>query len=123
MAIRFRCPQCGRAYRVAAEQGGRQVRCKECKRRLIIPEAVREPEADDGPGVEYSQSGNPIYRHGPRQKEFTPTAGDSANIALISDHIERHLGKVATVYHELVSDLVHIDVHLVGPTDDRPYHT
>ncbi|NHA00140.1 suppressor of fused domain protein [Nocardioides sp. W3-2-3] len=29
---------------------------------------------------------------------------------------------MATVFHELVSDLVHIDVHLVPATAQRPYH-
>src|SRR5262245_31999640 len=124
MAIRFRCPHCGRAYRVAAAAGGRQVRCKECKRRVIIPEAVpgAGPQTPPETEVEDSESGRPIYRHGPRRKEFTPTTGDAANIEQISAHIERYVGPVGTVYHELVSDLVHVDVHLVEADRDRPYH-
>lgn len=125
MAIRFRCPHCGRAYRVAAASGGRQVRCKECRRRIIIPEAVPPALPDTEPGleVEYSESGKPIYRHGPRRSKFTPPPNADANRAQIAEHIEKHIGKIATVFHELVSDLVHIDLHLVEPTDDRPYHT
>jgi len=34
----------------------------------------------------------------------------------ISAHIARHLGPVETVFHELVSDTMHIDVHVVLPS-------
>jgi predicted Zn finger-like uncharacterized protein len=113
MTIQFRCPHCRKPYRVADDQGGRQVKCKACGRRLIIPEPVSaEPEEEAN-----------IVRHRERTKEFEPAFGDSANIEQISQHIETHVGKVASVFHELVSDLVHIDVHLVAPTDDAPYYT
>lgn len=29
----------------------------------------------------------------------------------ISAHIEKHLGKITHVFHEVLSDQVHIDVH------------
>jgi hypothetical protein len=45
------------------------------------------------------------------------------SIEAISNHIEAHIGPIATVWHEIMSDLVHIDVHQVAPTEDRPYWT
>ncbi|MGZ3159870.1 MAG: suppressor of fused domain protein, partial [Burkholderiaceae bacterium] len=39
----------------------------------------------------------------------------------ISDHIERYLGEIETVLHEIISDTVHIDVHIVKPSADFPY--
>src|SRR6185295_2314308 len=36
---------------------------------------------------------------------------------------ERHFGKIEMVWHEMISDLVHIDVHWVKPTAERNYHT
>jgi Suppressor of fused protein (SUFU) len=66
-----------------------------------------------------SLSGSPIYRHGepgaweaPKGEEF---------IEQISGHIEQHLGTVETVLHEIVSDTVHIDVHVVRPTSECPH--
>jgi hypothetical protein len=58
-----------------------------------------------------SLSGSPIYHHG----EPSPFEAPQGEMCLqqISDHIERHLGKVRSVFHELVSDTVHIDVHIV----------
>src|SRR5579872_2254400 len=69
---------------------------------------------------EKSPSGAPIYRY----TEPTPwqAAGASAHLEDISDHIEKHLGKIETVFHELASDTVHIDVHFVKPNESCPNH-
>ncbi|MEO8606251.1 MAG: suppressor of fused domain protein [Chloroflexota bacterium] len=72
---------------------------------------------------ERSESGNPIYRHEPSQKGFVPAAGDSEAIQQIEQHIEMHIGKPSMVWHEIVSHLVHIDIHMVSPTPERNYYT
>ena len=41
----------------------------------------------------------------------------------ITDHIEKHIGKIAIVYDEIRSDELHIDVHHVPPQKNRPWHT
>ena len=66
-----------------------------------------------------SMAGQPIYRHGD-PTEWQPPQGEEC-IQEISDHIERHLGKVETVFHEILSDTVHIDVHWVKPNDNYPF--
>jgi hypothetical protein len=72
---------------------------------------------------EYSESGAPIYRHKPRAKPFTPALGDADNIEHIAKHIEQYIGPPDSVFHEIVSDLVHLDVHMVQPTAKRNYYT
>jgi hypothetical protein len=72
---------------------------------------------------EFSESGNPIYRHEPRQKPFEPAFGEANHIELIEKHIAAHIGDPAWVFHEIVSDLVHLDVHIVSPTAARPWTT
>jgi len=66
-----------------------------------------------------SLSGSPILLHG----EETPWAMPQGEqyIEEISNHIEEHLGPVASVFHEIVSDTVHIDVHFVKPTERFPF--
>ncbi|MFZ6749346.1 suppressor of fused domain protein [Undibacterium sp. Ren11W] len=66
-----------------------------------------------------SMSGSPIYQHG----EATPWSAPAGEefIAEIAAHIEKHLGPVDFVFHEIVSDTVHIDIHVVKPTLDFPY--
>ncbi|HET6251870.1 MAG TPA: suppressor of fused domain protein [Tepidisphaeraceae bacterium] len=76
------------------------------------------PESD-----ETSPSGQPIHRHAARQKPFNPAYGDADKIRQIEAHIEAHLGKPETVFHEIVSDLVHIDVHFIRATPKRNFHT
>ena len=72
---------------------------------------------------ELSESGNPIYRYKAEDREsFTPAIGSDETIQLISNHIETHVGNIYKVFHEMVSDLVHIDLHWVKPTTERPFH-
>jgi len=66
-----------------------------------------------------SLNGQPIYRHGD-PSPWTPPAGEEC-IEQISEHIERYLGKIETVFHEIMSDAVHIDVHFVKPTNEYPF--
>ena len=44
-----------------------------------------------------------------------------ADIDAISNHIERHVGRVHTVFHEIVSDDLHIDIHHVKSAPWRRY--
>jgi hypothetical protein len=73
---------------------------------------------NDRPTV-VSLSGAPILRHG----EAAPFEGPRGEVCIeqISAHIETHLGKVETVFHEIVSDTVHVDVHIVKPNSTSPY--
>lgn len=69
-----------------------------------------------------SMSGAPIFRYTDGEKEWETPNGEEC-IEEISDHIERHIGEVSMVFHELISDTVHIDVHHVKPTKEKPFHT
>ena len=71
---------------------------------------------------ELSPSGAPIYRH-EEAAPFELASGDETTIAAVAEHIERHLGPVSGVYHELISDKVHLDVHVVPPSADFPFYT
>jgi len=54
-------------------------------------------------------------------REFQPVfAGSDAE--LIIEHIEYHLGKIESVYHEPITNLVHIDINYVKPSDRYPFH-
>ncbi len=77
---------------------------------------IEEPEKN---AEVVSLSGNPIYRHSNPTPWSAPQGEEF--IQQISDHIEKHLGPVETVFHEIVSDAVHIDVHIVKPTVEFPY--
>jgi hypothetical protein len=44
------------------------------------------------------------------------------DLEAITDHIERYWGSIHEVFHEIRSEYVHIDVHIVKATPERPYH-
>ncbi len=67
---------------------------------------------------ERSESGAPIYRYDESEEEIEPIIGYEENIEIISEHIEKHIGSIDFVLHEIESDIVHIDVHIVSPYDD-----
>lgn len=73
--------------------------------------------------IAYTESGQPIYRHTPRDREFEPAVGDQRTIDAISRHVGWYVGKVEHVFHEIASDLVHIDVHVVPPQPNRDFVT
>jgi len=118
MSIKVACESCGYRYKLKDELAGRKVKCKICKATFVVPIGIQPPS-----DMETSPAGSPIYRHAERTSEFELAIGDEQNIELISDHIQQHIGPVAMVFHELISDLIHIDVHWVKPTEDKPYHT
>lgn len=72
---------------------------------------------------EVTSGGSVVHRHEDASRDFQPARGSLASVQLITDHVERHLGPVASTFHEIVSDLVHIDVHLILPTERRPFVT
>ena len=73
--------------------------------------------------AEYSESGVRIHRYEAKEKLFQIADGDSEALEAIKDHIGKHIGKIETVMHELASDLVHIDVHIVEPAAERDFYT
>lgn len=72
---------------------------------------------------EISPGGSSILRHSPRDSSFEPASSDGKTAALVEAHVNRHLGQVQMVFHELISDKVHLDVHFIPPTPERPFHT
>ncbi|MCA9024070.1 MAG: suppressor of fused domain protein [Planctomycetaceae bacterium] len=113
MSIEFDCPECGHQIRVRDENAGRKGKCPKCGKKIVVPSADEET----------TEGGSVVYRHRPRTVPFDLAIGDSDNIEAISNHIEQHIGPIDSVWHELVSDLVHIDIHVVKPTEDRPWIT
>jgi hypothetical protein len=73
---------------------------------------------------ERTEHGDPIYRYGVKNTpKWTAPDMSGSSLEQIGAHITKHVGPVETVFHELVSDLVHIDVHIVAPQPQRSYYT
>lgn len=106
MAIDVTCTRCNQTYPVRDALAGTRMKCPGCESLLHVPAAepvewISEEPADDGEIV----------------------FGDTEKMAQLEAHIERYVGKIETVIHELVSTLVHVDIHCILPTEERPWHT
>jgi hypothetical protein len=66
-----------------------------------------------------SKSGIPVIRHD-TAAPVELVAGDEALVAAVDDHVARHFGPVTHVLHEHMSTYVHVDLHVVMPTSERP---
>ncbi len=74
-----------------------------------------------GSHKEYSESGAPIYRYD-RVNEWKDPVFSEEHITKLEEHMAKFLGETYQVWHEIVSDTVHIDVHHIRPTSERNYH-
>lgn len=74
--------------------------------------------------TEYSESGAPIYKYEDVETKWeTPVYGNDELISKLDEHITKFLGKSDYVWHEILSDIVHIDVYYIKPTSERNFHT
>ena len=64
----------------------------------------------------------PIYRHVSAENREFEMAISGPDPEIISKHIENHLGQIDSVYHEIISDLIHIDINYIKPSDKFPFH-
>jgi hypothetical protein len=78
-------------------------------------------QADDD-DQERSLSGAPIWRHEPRKSDWTLPEKSGVNLEEIEAHLEKYVGKVDMVFHEILSDLVHLDVMHLKVAGDGGYN-
>ena len=62
-----------------------------------------------------------IVQHTPADRPLQP-AETGPNAGRIAAHIDQHIGTPEFVYHELASDIVHLDIHIVPPAPKRKFY-
>jgi hypothetical protein len=73
---------------------------------------------------EVSPGGSEIFRHKAREGDIEFAIADDALLGAVESHLERTFGSHdGMVFHELVSDLVHVDVHVVPASGERAWIT
>jgi len=73
---------------------------------------------------EVSPGGSTIYRYEDHEDQgFQPPQQMGVYMEEIEAHFEKLFpGREGFVYHEIVSDLVHIDIHVMRPTAEEPFY-
>jgi Suppressor of fused protein (SUFU) len=79
---------------------------------MVIPKTAVPP-----PLVERSESNAKIYRHQAPTAPLPPAFSATPFLKQISSHIDLTIGPASRVFHEMVSTSVHLDMHLVPPTN------
>jgi hypothetical protein len=70
----------------------------------------------------HSPGGSALLRH-EQEAEPVLSVGDPELIEAVGAHIERHVGEPAGVLHQILSPYVHVDIHVVPPSEERPWTT
>jgi hypothetical protein len=93
------------------------------------PEASSSPvspaKKHDGPVTdEYSPGGSPIYRYEDHEDAgFQPPVECGVYAREIEAHFEALFpDRGSFVYHEIISDLVHVDVHILRPKEEGDFY-
>lgn len=72
---------------------------------------------------EHSESGAPVYRHKSDAPNNQAPPTDQQTLERIEAHLDRHIGRHQYVFHEIVSEYVHLDLHIMQPTPRHNYYT
>jgi hypothetical protein len=67
--------------------------------------------------------GSVVHRYEAREREWQAPAHEDGSMEEIERHLARFGVASRTVLHEVVSDLVHLDVHVCSPSADRNFYT
>lgn len=113
MSISVSCPHCRRPYRLKDRFAGKRVKCRDCTRLFDVP--ALGPEA-----TEFSKSGDSIFRHEQVAEDVGFTLEPTPFMEDIERHVERTVGPISYVFHEIVSDGIHLDLLIVPPTGLEP---
>jgi len=93
-----------------------------------LPQTVPPPlpvtqASPGGSGPEVTAGGSTVLRHSSEPSDFVLADMRGASGEAIVEHIGKYIGNADWVNHELISHRVHLDVHFVQPTPERPFHT
>jgi len=62
-----------------------------------------------------------VFRHERASEKHELDSAGAVNLDAITGHAEKFWGPVETVFHEIISEYVHLDVLFVAPTAARPF--
>ena len=80
---------------------------------------IQDPEA-----LEAAEDYEPnIIEHEMPEEQGYVAPAESVALPVVEKQIETHFGTAGQVYHEIISEVIHIDVHMVPGSAERPWTT
>ena len=117
MPTQTMCPHCFKRYNVDERHVGKKVACKGCGKGFKI---------EDLGGPDRTEGGVLVHRPERKAGAGELVTGATPFLDRITDHIERTIGPAPSVFHEIVSADLHLDLHIVPAqprlkaSEDRP---
>lgn len=88
-----------------------------------ILDKFRKKKPAEPPKEEVSPGGSTIYRYQEPEQIYHPPETQGVYAEAVIKHFEALFpGRKTFVFHELISDLVHIDVNIMEPTPEADYY-
>lgn len=63
-----------------------------------------------------------LREQGIQQEEYNPEVYDEEEMEAIENHIEKNFGEYDSVFHEIISPDIHVDICMIPPSEERNYH-
>jgi hypothetical protein len=109
MTVSFQCPCCATAYHLDDSRAGTPLTCRQCGQEIQAPGSPPLPPGKLAPAP-------PDERNNMTLLSPAPTRF----LSQITHHIDRTIGYSPMVFHEIVSDDIHLDLHVVPPHPGPP---
>ncbi len=81
------------------------------------------PSMEDASGSDDTPEDEDDTSDGEDGSEYAPELYDEEQLNAVEQHIETYFGEYETVFHELVSPDIHVDICLIPPREGRDYYT
>ena len=93
-------------------------------RRAPVEQEESRPGVQGPKTDEYTPGGSPVYRYEDHQEEgFQPPVDVGVYAKLVEEHFSRLFpDRGHFIYHEMISDRVHVDVHILRPTEEQNFY-
>ncbi|WP_428940753.1 suppressor of fused domain protein [Fontivita pretiosa] len=115
MSIVCRCPHCAQLYRLKDRHAGRQALCRQCRKIFTVPFPPAAAARADG-GSTAAQLESP----GGWGTDLCAAPDATPCLAQIEQHVEKTIGPIGQVFHELSSGQAAMALLVVPPTRKPP---
>lgn len=85
--------------------------------------AAPKEEAENA-DKEITTGGSTVYRYDEVETpdKINIPADSCVYLEEIDQHVTKYIGAIDMVFHEIISDVIHVDVHWIKPSANFPYH-
>lgn len=81
-----------------------------------------DPDDDDAQYFLNMSKEEMLREQGMEQEEYNPEMYTEEEMEVIENHITQNFGDFDSVFHEIISPDIHVDICMIPPSEERNYH-